>query len=1335
MRFIEHIFLFMNLLNLFISIVPTWNFQNSAVELLSSDKNSHEFLTDGNNCKIKKIITKNNENGEITYEKYLIQNGIDKGKVDYENADYYSNTILDSSNLICPRGKFYPYYYGSNDYLKYTSFTENGDWNLKCFNHNNGCFLMFYLNNKKDNFFLMKKDISLMKVSGYYGKELYDFLLENSQKYHNYGYKLAIIYSDNYLILRGSSLIMNSNNNKVIDKADIGKTLKLTKAKNYSQAYFTSDYNFYYFTYNDVSDFLGGYSTRGVSSTDYSDITNVDKINHKFSPLEFLHEVEIRKINIIPGTKYAYYEIYDKNSEKTYHGFMDIRQNKVLFNTDEVINTFVPYSNTEMLAITQNSAYKICIYKNNNECSETCSGNLVLDTDGNKCKTENTCEVGKIKLLMNEICIDESLCDLNIYDKNNTHCGLCKELYPNTPYKLLNTSGCLNFIPNNSIQYNSNSYLKIYKCKPLFHPYNNNLCIPDYCFPNCQDCYEASNDTNNQKCLSCKSGYYIDGENCLPCENQRCEICTKESNNKALCTKCKSEYKTVNITTINPEFFHCYEEKEISDKFFYDEDKDIYKPCYRKCKRCNKEGNDDANNCLECNNGYMFRPLDNPKNNCISKNLNIYIDAYGNIKNLKNSQCPEDALYKIINNKTKEYKVLCIYDCKESIDHLYLYNGICMESCPPNTKNVSFVCQVNDPNQCSFGENEIHLEGNDDMKVVETLAKSYTSEFRYTTNYISRHYNKNFSIIIYKNASCIKAQSLMMPTIDFQNCSKLIKKIYNITELVAAVADRKLKANPTSFYGFYHPISGIKLDAERLCNNSEVKIKENLLVLLEESDEYYSLQILLTQQGINIFDENSKFYSDICFEYENPLSRDIPLKDRQKYVFPNAKLCDDGCQFEGMDYIEMTATCNCKFREISQSNLEPIIEDIFGDAFELISASNLEVLRCYKNFFNNLGKSIGGIIIIILIVADITFSVLFILYELTKLKRYILTLTDNYLLYLKQTSKTKANNPPKKFSEDTNYTDLKLLNMRNSQKKDILIDKSGKNNSLLNSKEQIVIFKNTENKNDLIQETKSKIKKKKYKKKKKVVEIPTAKDNFEAKNKKFFEEYLESSVDDLEYDDAIGVDDRSFMEMFCDILKEKQLIMNIFFANDPLKTRFIRYIFFILDICLYLIVNGFFFGEEYLSMLFNLEEEDNFFSFFPRSIDKLIYTTIVTMVIAYITDFFFIEEKKIIGIFKREKENKKILKQYIVLFIKDLQNRYISFIIMVFVILIFSFYYLVCFNRVYPKTQFEWLKSSIVIMIIIQIISVLKCLFEASIRTLSFRVKNERLYKLSKIFD
>ena len=123
------------------------------------------------------------------------------------------------------------------------------------------------------------------------------------------------------------------------------------------------------------------------------------------------------------------------------------------------------------------------------------------------------------------------------------------------------------------------------------------------------------------------------------------------------------------------------------------------------------------------------------------------------------------------------------------------------------------------------------------------------------------------------------------------------------------------------------------------------------------------------------------------------------------------------------------------------------------------------------------------------------------------------------------------------------------------------------------------------------------------------------------------------------------------------------------------------------------------------------------------------------MAIAYLTDFFFLEEKKIIGLFRRERENRKAIKEYIILFLKDLQKRYISFLILVLVILIFSFYYLVCFNRVYPKTQFEWIKSSIVIMIIIQIISILKCLCESTLRILSFRFKSEKMFKISKIFD
>ena len=45
---------------------------------------------------------------------------------------------------------------------------------------------------------------------------------------------------------------------------------------------------------------------------------------------------------------------------------MDVILNKVLYNTDENIIKFIPYSDTEMLAITDKSAYRISIIKDGN---------------------------------------------------------------------------------------------------------------------------------------------------------------------------------------------------------------------------------------------------------------------------------------------------------------------------------------------------------------------------------------------------------------------------------------------------------------------------------------------------------------------------------------------------------------------------------------------------------------------------------------------------------------------------------------------------------------------------------------------------------------------------------------------------------------------------------------------------------------------------------------------------------------------------------------------------------------------------------------------------------
>ena len=85
--------------------------------------------------------------------------------------------------------------------------------------------------------------------------------------------------------------------------------------------------------------------------------------------------------------------------------------------------------------------------------------------------------------------------------------------------------------------------------------------------------------------------------------------------------------------------------------------------------------------------------------------------------------------------------------------------------------------------------------------------------------------------------------------------------------------------------------------------------------------------------------------------------------------------------------------------------------------------------------------------------------------------------------------------------------------------------------------------------------------------------------------------------------------------------------------------------------------------------------------------------------------------------------------------IKELKKRYLAFIIIVFVIILISFFYLLCFNYVYPYTQMEWIKTSIMVIILRQILSCLIILLEAILRFLSFKIKSEKMYKFSKLFS
>ena len=147
-------------------------------------------------------------------------------------------------------------------------------------------------------------------------------------------------------------------------------------------------------------------------------------------------------------------------------------------------------------------------------------------------------------------------------------------------------------------------------------------------------------------------------------------------------------------------------------------------------------------------------------------------------------------------------------------------------------------------------------------------------------------------------------------------------------------------------------------------------------------------------------------------------------------------------------------------------------------------------------------------------------------------------------------------------------------------------------------------------------------------------------------------------------------DKRSFKEYFFESLKEKQIFINTFYNYDPFRPLSVKIILLVLNLIMYMIVNGLFYGENAVSEIYHLEGDDPFFGFFPRSLVRFVYSAVVGGIIGFIIDFFFISEKKMKHIFIREKDNIVNMRCEISKLNKRIKQRIWNFIIFNFLLYI-----------------------------------------------------------------
>ena len=713
MKNIFYFSLFCYLLFQALSVVPEWNLDSVGEDLLGSETEkifviSNRKMYDAE-MTIKKNLTKTSTGIKLT--NLLEMNG-EQIEVEFDQVESLYHIL--ERDIICPKGRYHPYDFTNKRELKPDNFVGE-NWDLRCYYHKEShFFLVFYLMNGNNVNIYLTNDESINRYNGASIekdnlKETYDFLLKGS-KYNNDYQMVALVNEDNSLKLEyyAFTLIQGQQYPKSYEEKTI-----VSKDK-YIQAYFKNSTDnlkyFYYFSYNDISDFKSGYSNRSINENEnyYYEVQKIEKKNNDYPHFEFLEDVTIEKMNFLLNNKFLYYEMKSKSNSDIYYGIFDIELNKIIFNTKEKIEVFMPYADLTMLAITKNKAYKICAYKGSTGCIESCSNGYLLDVDGNKCGT--SCPSGKFTFKPSGVCINE--CDSTYYVKSGTTCGLCRDMNEQNPYKLIGGTECLSNIPENATLFNSNLYLL--KCDNGFKV-EDNKCVKDLnCFELCKDCSEESTNEEDQKCITCIDNFVIDdnhncrckagfekkGITCNKCNNS----CKKYETNSCNCLECENGYYMLNnrCEKCDPSCKNCESEAtkciDCYDGFFLEQNK-----CY-KCSDC-KEKEADSCKCKSCIDGFYldFYQCKQCKNNCETCENADKCLSCPQLYYLENDNCNNCTLN--INCKTTELNTCKCASCN---DNFFLFNSECIK-CNDETQCGSFEdetkCKCKECNNGFYKEN------------------------------------------------------------------------------------------------------------------------------------------------------------------------------------------------------------------------------------------------------------------------------------------------------------------------------------------------------------------------------------------------------------------------------------------------------------------------------------------------------------------------------------------------------------------------------------------------------------------------------------------------------
>ena len=724
---------------------------------------------------------------------------------------------------------------------------------------------------------------------------------------------------------------------------------------------------------------------------------------------------------------------------------------------------------------------------------------------------------------------------------------------------------------------------------------------------------------------------------------------------------------------------------------------------------------------------------------------------------------------------------MCVNSCTSTL-YRFEFLGKCYIDCPFGTFSNNFLCyDCLESGKCK----EITA---DDFKnqIIEQITLYLNSP-----NIIN---GSNFLAEILSSENINSEEDLQkgISSFDLGNCTNVLKKHYEIPEdenLVILNMDIKKIKNEndiTDDNSFELGKSTQLIIYDSLYRKLDLSIcKDDIKIFkyIGDADELdFDFAKFFASQGIDIFNVEDDFFSDICHPYDSYGGIDIALNDRKNEIYKNATFCQNGYKYNGVNYNTMAANCICDSEYLSEEYFNMTFESISFQVLKNTFMSglfnfNLEVLKCHGLAFNKkiLVKNIGFYCLLSMLIIQIIFFIIYYRKKLESIYQFILKLSHRKIK--KPHKKDNINNDNNKKIDESTISKNKMKStppLRRTKTKQI--NKRDKGINSLLKKSKTISIKNLDNdlKNKLNSPITYDIKKnyeleenneEKFNEKKKkklaniddknfVHDIKSLKSDFKDKNQ--LEEHPKNSnellkrkitkrinkenrknlldslydVQDMDYEEAIIYDKRGYIKMYCGYLLDTEIILGTFCNNNQLDLFIIKlsFLLFTFQICFFL--NALFYTDKYISNVYF----NNGILDIVYQLPKSIYSYIATLITTHLLKILSNSKNEFVKLMKGKYKHKTYI-NLINTKLAKLKNKLLIYFVLVFVFSLFFLYYTTAFCAVYRNSQTYWIIGCLESIGIDSLVSSIFSIFLALFRYISIKRRIKYCYIFTNIIS